>query len=106
MLPGSEHMTAYKLYADAYNYAGRMGEVYGLPRHLFDEEKIERWAERRGALVKSIEDAALGMASVYRGVGLPLPDRMTTAGEKELRRVSELLARENPVTAVLDEEAA
>ena len=29
-----------------------MGEVYGLPRHVFDEERIERWAERRGALVK------------------------------------------------------
>ena len=36
-----------------------MGEVYGLPRHLFDEETIDEWAERRGVLVKAIEDAAL-----------------------------------------------
>ena len=51
---------------------GYVGEVYGLPRHLFDE-RIEEWAERRGVLVKAIEDAALAMASVYRSVGLPLP---------------------------------
>ena len=64
IVPGSDHLTAYNLYVEAYQYAGRMGTVYGLPRHVFDEERIERWAERRGALVKSIEDAALGMASV------------------------------------------
>src|SRR5207245_1687589 len=65
IVPGSDHLTAYNLYAEAYRYAGRMGEVYGLPRHIFDEERIQRWAEKRGALVKSIEDAALGMASIY-----------------------------------------
>src|SRR5205823_474705 len=65
VLPGSDHLTAYNLYAEAYVNAGSMGEVYGLPRHVFNEERIERWADRRGALVKSIEDAALGMASVY-----------------------------------------
>ncbi|MGH7620334.1 MAG: DEAD/DEAH box helicase, partial [Gemmatimonadaceae bacterium] len=75
VLPGSDHLTAYNLYAEAYGQAGRMGEVYGLPRHVFDEDRIERWAERRGALVKAIEDAALGMASVYRAIGLPLPER-------------------------------
>jgi hypothetical protein len=68
-----------------------MGEVYGLPRHVFDEARLDEWAERRGALVKSIEDAALGMASVYRGVGLPLPRQMSMAGEKVLRRFQELL---------------
>src|SRR5947207_15397602 len=83
-VPGSDHLTAYNLYAEAYQYAGRMGMVYGLPRHVFDEERIERWAERRGALVKSIEDAALGMASVYRAIGLPLPPRMLNAGEEVL----------------------
>jgi ATP-dependent helicase HrpA len=106
VVPGSDHLTAYNLYAEAFAAAGSMGEVYGLPRHLFDEEKIERWAERRGALVKSIEDAALGMASVYRGVGLPLPDRMPNAGERVLRTFQELLARYMPFTLVIDEETA
>src|SRR5260370_24258882 len=106
IVPGSDHLTAYNLYAEAFAYAGAMGEVYGLPRHLFDEERIQRWADRRGALVKSIEDAALGMASVYRGVGLPLPNRMTSAGERELRRFQELLARYMPFTLVIDEETA
>ena len=104
IVPGSDHLTAYNLYAEAYSYAGSMGQVYGLPRHLFDEERIERWAERRGALVKSIEDAALGMASVYRGVGLPLPEQMPNAGERELRKFQELLARYMPFTLVIDEE--
>src|SRR3954471_20454609 len=105
-VPGSDHLTAYNLYAEAFSYAGSMGEVYGLPRHVFDEALLDEWAERRGALVKSIEDAALGMASVYRAVGLPLPQRMTTAGEKILRKFQELLARYMPFTLVIDEETA
>jgi hypothetical protein len=106
IVPGSDHLTAYNLYAEAYQYAGRMGEVYGLPRHLFDEEKIERWAERRGALVKSIEDAALGMASIYRAVGLPLPTRLSNAGEETLRAFQQLLAQYLPFTLVIDEHTA
>jgi hypothetical protein len=106
IVPGSDHLTAYNLYAEAYQYAGRMGEVYGLPRHLFDEERIERWAERRGALVKSIEDAALGMASIYRAVGLPLPREMPNAGEDALRKFQLLLAQFMPFTLVIDEQTA
>ena len=106
IVPGSDHLTAYNLYAEAYQYAGRMGMVYGLPRHLFDEERIERWAERRGALVKAIEDAALGMASVYRAVGLPLPPRMANAGETMLRAFQALLAEYMPFTLVIDEQTA
>jgi ATP-dependent RNA helicase HrpA len=106
IVPGSDHLTAYNLYVEAYQYAGRMGTVYGLPRHVFDEERIERWAERRGALVKSIEDAALGMASVYRAVGLPLPSRMTNAGESTLRAFQTLLAQYMPFTIVIDEQTA
>ena len=104
LVAGSDHLTAYALYAEAYGRAGSMGAVYGLPRHVFDEERIERWADRRGALVKSIEDAALGMASVYRGVGVPLPDHMPRATDEVLRRFQELLARFMPFTLVIDEE--
>ena len=78
LVAGSDHLTSYNLYAEAYERCGYMGEVYGLPRHLFGEE-IESWAEHRGVLVKSIEDAALGMASVYRAIGLQLPSRMPMA---------------------------
>ncbi len=106
ILPGSDHLTAYNLYAEAFARAGRMGEVYGLPRHLFDEESIERWADRRGVLVKAVEDAALGMASVYRAVGVALPTRMPRAGDATLRRFQELLARFMPFTLVVDERTA
>jgi ATP-dependent helicase HrpA len=106
IVPGSDHLTAYNLYAEAYSSAGRMGEVYGLPRHVFDETRIERWAERRGALVKAIEDAALGMASVYRAVGLPLPARLVNAGEEALRSFQTLLAQFMPFTLVIDEQTA
>jgi hypothetical protein len=106
IVPGSDHLTAYNLYAEAYATAGSMGTVYGLPRHVFDEERIERWAERRGALVKSIEDAALGMASVFRAVGLPLPARMPNAGEETLRAFQTLLAEYLPFTLVIDEQTA
>ena len=88
IVPGSDHLTAYNLYAEAYHARRHAwASVYGLPRHLFDEERIERWAERRGALVKSIEDAALGMASIYRAVGLPLPTRMPTRRRRDAARV-------------------
>jgi ATP-dependent helicase HrpA len=106
IVPGSDQLTAYNLYAEAFQTAGRMGEVYGLPRHLFDEQEIDEWAERRGVLVKSIEDAALGMASIYRAVGLPLPDRMSNAGENVLARFQDLLAQYMPFTLVIDEETA
>jgi hypothetical protein len=106
IVAGSDHLTAYNLYAEAYGQAGRMGSVYGLPRHVFDEERIERWAERRGALVKAIEDAALGMASVYRAIGLPLPERMPVARDEMLRELQKLLAQYLPFTLVIDEQTA
>jgi ATP-dependent RNA helicase HrpA len=106
VVPGSDHLTAYNLYAEAYQTAGYVGEVYGLPRHLFDEAKIDRWAERRGVLVKSIEDAALGMASIFRAVGLELPARMSNAGERTLRSFQELLAQYMPFELVIDEQTA
>jgi hypothetical protein len=103
---GSDHLTAYNVYAEAYREAGYVGEVYGLPRHLFDAEKMERWAERRGVLVKSVEDAALAMASVYRSLGVPLPDRLPWAGERAYRAFADLLARYMPFDLVLDGETA
>jgi hypothetical protein len=106
IVPGSDNLTAYNLYAEAYTTTGSMGVVYGLPRHVFDEEKVERWAERRGALVKSIEDTALGMASIYRAVGLPLPNRMPIAREDTLRRFQQLLAQYLPFSLVIDEQMA
>ena len=81
---GSDHLTAYNVYAEAVNQHGYLGEVYGLPRHLF-EEGLEEWAERRGVLVKAIEDMALGTASVYRALELPLPKPLPYAS-KEMRR--------------------
>ena len=104
IVPGSDHLTAYNLYAEAFQTAGYMGEVYGLPRQLFHEQEIDEWAERRGVLVKSIEDAALGMASIYRAVGLDLPTQMSNAGERALGKFQELLAQFMPFTLVLDEE--
>ncbi|HEX8835052.1 MAG TPA: hypothetical protein VF719_12665, partial [Abditibacteriaceae bacterium] len=76
IVPGSDHLTSYNLYAEAYSRAGYIGDVYGLPRHLFDAVAVKEWAEERGVLVKSIEDAALAVASLFRGVGLPLPTAM------------------------------
>ena len=105
LVPGSDHLTAYNLYAEAVNECGQVGEVYGLPRHVFDE-RLEDWAERRGVLVKAIEDAALGMASVYRSLELSLPHRLPIADERALRRFQDLLARVMPLDLVIDEEAA
>jgi hypothetical protein len=103
LVAGSDHLTAYNLYAEAFERCGYMGEVYGLPRHLFGEE-IEDWAQHRGVLVKSIEDTALGMASVYRGIGLQLPERMPIARDHLLKKFAALLARYMPLDLVIDEQ--
>lgn len=102
---GSDHLTAYNLYAEAFTRCGYMGEVYGLPRHLFDE-RIERWAEQRGVLVKSIEDAALGMASIFRSLGMELPARLVNARDHIFRKFTELLAQFMPFDLVIDEQTA
>ena len=106
VVPGSDHLTAYNVYAEAFRVAGYVGEVYGLPRHLFEEEAMAEWAERRGVLVKSIEDAALGMASVYRGLSMVLPTEMPMAHEGTRRSFAELLAEYMPFDLVIDEQTA
>jgi hypothetical protein len=106
VLQGSDHLTAYNVYAEAYKVAGYVGEVYGLARHLFNEEEITEWAERRGVLVKSIEDAALGMASVYRGLSMRLPADMPMAHEGTRRQFADLLAKYMPFDLVIDEQTS
>ena len=103
---GSDHLTAYNLYADGFATAGYVGDVYGLSRHLFDADKIAAWSERRGVLVKALDDAALAMASVFRSVGLPLPTALPIARESVHRRFADLLARFMPFDLVIEEQTA
>jgi len=102
---GSDHLTAYNIYAEAVNQHGFLGEVYGLPRHLFEPE-LEQWAERRGVLVKAIEDLALGTASVYRAIEMPLPKQLPYAHKEIRRRFAELLAQFMPFDLVIDGQTA
>jgi hypothetical protein len=106
LVNGSDHLTAYNLYAEAVNHHGHIGEVYGLPRHLFDDAGLEAWAERRGVLVKAVEDAALGTASVYRSLELGLPARLPYASRELRQGWGELLARVMPFDLVIDERTA
>ena len=103
VVEGSDHLTAYNLYAEAYQSAGFVGEVYGMPRHLFEGEAMKKWAEARGVLSKSIEDAALATACLFRGVGLPLPDKMPLVNRKVADEFADLLARWMPFDLALDE---
>jgi ATP-dependent helicase HrpA len=100
---GSDHLTAYNLFAEAVNKHADLGEVYGLPRHIFDEEGLADWAEGRGVLVKAIEDIALGTASVYRALELPLPGRLPTVNREIRDGWTDLVARIMPFDLVLDE---
>lgn len=105
LVHGSDHLTAYHTYAEAVNRYGYVGLVYGLPRHLFADE-IEEWAERRGVLLKAIEDVALGVASVYRTLELPLPEHLPRADAAMARKFRDLLARIAPFDVVLDGQLA
>ncbi|MGH7559475.1 MAG: helicase-related protein [Gemmatimonadales bacterium] len=105
VVQGSDHLTAYNLFAEAVNKFGYLGEVFGLPRHLFSEE-LEDWAEGRGVLVKAVEDAAMGVASVYRSLEQPLPARLPWASRDLRQRFIDLLARVHPFDVVIDEQTA
>ncbi|MEK6611735.1 MAG: DEAD/DEAH box helicase [Gemmatimonadota bacterium] len=105
IVPGSDNLTAYNVFAEAFTRCGFLGEVYGLPRQLFDDS-VGTWAERRGVLVKALEDAALAMASIYRAVGLPLPTAMPQVTPSVERRFTELLAGIMPFDLVIDEQTA
>jgi ATP-dependent helicase HrpA len=105
LVQGSDHLTVHNLYAEAVNQHGSLGEVYGLPRHVF-EEALDEWGERRGVLVKAIEDAAMGTASVYRSLDLPLPRTLPYASRDLRQRFAELIAREMPFDLVIDEHTA
>jgi ATP-dependent helicase HrpA len=102
---GSDHLTAYNLFAEAVNQHGYVGQVYGLPRHLF-EDQLAEWAERRGVLVKAIEDTALGLASVYRSLELPLPKQLPYASKQVKGRWADLIAQIMPFDLVIDGHAA
>ena len=103
IVPGSDHLTAYNVYADAFQNAGAIGQVYQMPRHLFAGEKMESWATKRGVLIKAIEDAALSMACILRSVKVDLPTQMPLADETIAREFRELLARWMPLDLVIDE---
>jgi hypothetical protein len=105
LVQGSDHLTAYNLYAEAVNQHGSLGEVYGLPRQVFDEGLVD-WGERRGVLIKAIEDASMGTASIYRSLELPLPRTMPYASRELRQQFAELIARVMPFDLVLDEHTA
>jgi hypothetical protein len=79
--------------------------VHGLPRHLFDDE-LDSWAERRGVLIRSIEDIALGMASVYRAMEQPLPRQLPTVTRALHDAFADLVAKVGPFDLVIDERTA
>jgi hypothetical protein len=105
LVAGSDHLTAYNLYAEAVNQHGFLGEIHSLPRHLF-EDGLDLWAERRGVLIRSIEDIALGMASVYRALEQPLPRQLPMVSHDLHNAFADLVSRVGPFDLVIDERTA
>jgi ATP-dependent helicase HrpA len=106
LVVGSDHLTVYNLLAEAVNRASTIGEVHGLRRHVFDEAKLAPLAERRGVLVKALEDGALGLAAVYRALDLELPGELPFADESRAARFVDLVARIAPFDLVLNDQTA
>ena len=104
-IQGSDHLTVYNIYAEAVNRFGRVDRVHGLERHVFDEA-ISEWGTERGVLVKAIEDAAMGMASVYRSLDLGLPRGLPYVSKDLKDRFFDLVARVMPFELVIDEHTA
>ena len=106
VVSGSDNLTAYAIYRDALETCGTLGSVYGLPRHVFEPEALEKWAEERGVMMRSIEDAALAIASIYRGMDLELPRTLPKLNAKIEREWQRLLAKVMPFDLVIDEETS
>ncbi|HET6764663.1 MAG TPA: hypothetical protein VFH27_13355 [Longimicrobiaceae bacterium] len=106
VVPGSDHLTIYRLYQNALESCGSIGHVYGLPRHVFDEKALAEWAEERGVLVRSIEDGALAIASIYRSLDLPLPRSLPHLKPPLVQDWRRLVARVMPFSMVIDEETS
>ncbi|UCG86226.1 MAG: DEAD/DEAH box helicase [Gemmatimonadota bacterium] len=102
---GSDHLSGYNVFAEAVNECGYVGQVYGLPRHLFVDE-IDDWAQHRGVLVKAIEDVALGTASVMRTLELPLRERLPRVDREVAAKFRDLIARVMPFELVVEGETA
>jgi len=103
VVTGSDHLTGYSVFAEAVAQCGFVGQVYGLPRHLFVEE-VADWALHRGVLVKSIEDAALGTASVMRTLERPLPAKLPPVSDAVAREYRELIALVMPFDLAIEGE--
>jgi ATP-dependent helicase HrpA len=106
VVEGSDHLTVYSLYREALERAGRMGQVYGLPRHVFDEEALAEWSEESGVLGRSVEDGALAMASIYRALDLPLPETLPPLSRELDAEWRRLIARVMPFDMVIDGETS
>jgi ATP-dependent helicase HrpA len=106
VIAGSDHLTAYNIYQHALEEMATIGHVYGLPRHVFVEEELAKWCEERGVLVRSIEDAALAIASIYRSLDLELPRHMPRVNRAVERDWKRLVARVMPFSLVIDEETS
>jgi len=106
VVKGSDHLTAYNIYQHVLDEIGMMGRVYDLPRHVFDEEALTKWCDERGVLVRSIEDAALAIASIYRSLDLELPSKLPKLNRGIERDWKRLVARVMPFSLVIDEETS
>ncbi|HEU4453393.1 MAG TPA: hypothetical protein VFR81_10045, partial [Longimicrobium sp.] len=106
VVKGSDHLTAYNIYQDALETTGSLGSVYGLPRHVFEPEALEKWCEERGVMMRSIEDAALAIASIFRGLYLELPRTLPRLNGKLDREWRALVSRVMPFSLVIDEETS
>jgi ATP-dependent helicase HrpA len=106
VVPGSDHLTVYRIYRAALEACGSLGTVYGLPRHVFDGDALEAWAEERGVMMRSIEDGALAIASIYRGMDLELPATLPKLDSRMERAWQRLLARVMPFDLVIEGETS
>jgi ATP-dependent helicase HrpA len=104
IVPGSDHLTAYNLYEGVLREIGRLGTVWGLPRHVFEEEPLAEWARERGVLVRAVEDAALALASIYRAIDRPLPRTLPQLNPRLIEGWQRLLAEVMPFDLVIDGE--
>ncbi|HET7321745.1 MAG TPA: hypothetical protein VFI96_04550, partial [Longimicrobiaceae bacterium] len=106
IVPGSDHLTIYRLYRDALEECGSLGNVFGLPRHVFEADALAEWCERYGVLVRAIEDGALALASIYRSLELPLPATLPRLNQRLDDGWRALVAEVMPFDLVIDQETS
>ena len=106
LVNGSDHLTAYNLYAEAVNQYGNSARCTGCRATCSRRRNSPHGPSGAACWSRRSRTRRSGTASVYRALELPLPRTLPYASKEIRRKWIDLLARVMPFDLVIDEHTA